>query len=73
MRNEIMVFHGFSKPTCNNPTPYSMNEWQEKKTLHKYDDMISFLDSEFIKEFYKSKIRLNLSPNPPPQSTAYVL
>jgi hypothetical protein len=53
--------------------PYSMNEWQEKKTLHKYDDIISFLNSELIKEFYKSKIRLNLSLNPPPQSFAYVL
>ncbi len=74
MQNEIMDFHGFSRPTCNNLMPYSMNKSWEKKTSHKYDDMFFlFSNSELIKEFYKSKIKLNPLPNPPPQSFANVL
>jgi hypothetical protein len=40
---------------------YSMNDWWERKTLHKYNKMLLlFLDSELIEEFYKSKIKFNM-------------
>jgi len=52
---------------CIDLMPYSMNDWWEKKTLHKYDEMFFlFLDSELIAEFYKYKIKLNLLLELPP-------
>jgi hypothetical protein len=46
---------------CIDLMPYLMNDWSEKKALHNYDELLFlFLDSEFIKQLYKSKIKLNL-------------
>jgi hypothetical protein len=62
-----VVFHGFLRSTSTNPMPYAMNDWWEKKMLHKYDKMFfSLLDNELTKNFYKSKIRFNPSLEPPP-------
>jgi hypothetical protein len=52
---------------CIDLMPYSMNNWWEKKALHKYDEMFFlFLGSELIEKFYKSKIKFNLLLELPP-------
>jgi hypothetical protein len=73
IRNEIMVDHGFPKPTSIKST-YSMKEWKKVEVVNDYNDQLfPILERQLMKKFFTDKLKLNLSKDPPPKSLMDIL
>jgi hypothetical protein len=59
-----MVFHNQPQPRAQNPHPYT--EEIKIKLQHKYNKVLfALLERTFTDDFFKGKIRMNSSKDPP--------
>ncbi len=64
--NEIMVFHKHPHPIAQSPHPYIEEMWKKKKLQHKYNKVLfALLERMLNNDFFKGKIRMNPSKDPP--------
>jgi hypothetical protein len=73
IRNEIMVDHGFPRPTSIMNT-YSMKEWKEVEVANDYNDQLFLvLERQLMKKIFMDKLKLNPSKDPQPKSFMDIL
>ncbi len=66
IRNEIMIFHRHLQPKVQNPQPYTEEMWKKVKLQHKYSKVLfALLEMMLRDDFFKGKICMNLSKDPP--------
>jgi hypothetical protein len=66
IKNEIMVFHRHPQLTSQYPQPYIMEMWKKMKLQHKYSKVLFvLLKKKVSNDFFKGKIHMNLSKDPP--------
>ncbi len=66
IRNEIMVFHKHPQIIVQNPQPYTKEMWKKMKLQHKYNKVLfALLEKTLNDDFFKGKICMNLSKDPP--------
>ncbi len=66
IRNEIMVFHRHPQPIVQNPQPYIEEMWKKMKLQHKYSKVLfALLERTLSNDFFKEKIHMNMSKDPP--------
>jgi hypothetical protein len=61
-----MVFHNQPQPRAQNPHPYTEKMWKKIKLQHKYNKVLfALLERTLIDDFFKGKIHMNSSKDPP--------
>jgi len=66
IQNEIMVFNNQLQPMAQNPHCYIEEMWKKIKLQHKYNKVLfALLEKTLIDDFFKGKIHMNPSKDPP--------
>jgi hypothetical protein len=61
-----MVFHNQPQPRAQNPHPYTEEMWKKIKLQHKYNKVLfALLERTCTDDFFKGKICMNSSKEPP--------
>ncbi len=66
IQNEIMVFHKHLQPTVQSPHSHTKEMWKNMKLQHKCNKVLfMLLERTLSDDFFKGKIHMNLSKDPP--------
>jgi hypothetical protein len=60
-----MVFQRHPQPIAQNPQPYTKEMWKKMNLPHKYSKVFVMLERMLSNDFFKGKIRMNTSKDPP--------